>query len=165
MAGLGQRVITLSVASPCCTVSHKSHSILTHRDQEYQLRDMIIVTKWSPPGSWCLLSLISLLLMMLLVWLVTCHYLPPIPVTAQLWSSAQLGSPDTQHCACLLLSLGQNDLTISKVLAVHLLMCITITISIPMLNLSLRSSPLKWSRLLSGYCQLTQTKRLFQYPA
>ena len=45
MAGLGQRVITLSVARPALALlSHKSHSILTHRDQEYQLRNMIIVT-------------------------------------------------------------------------------------------------------------------------
>ena len=129
-AGLGQRVITLSVTRLANPLSHLHHKIslkLTHRDQGMGHG----VTNWSPPGSWCLvslsaaLSLILLFLLMLILWLLTCHYPScPSPAHSRACSGPRPSPAARQHsthcslthrAAHAVLSLWQNHLTTSKV--------------------------------------------------
>ena len=116
-AGLGQRVITLSVARPAPALSHLQHKISLNINTQgpgkgisssltgHHLAPGVscLLSLWSPCCGWCCSSG---------WWLVT---IPPIPVTAQPCSSAQLGSPHWHTALRMrLLSLGLNDLTTSK---------------------------------------------------
>ena len=88
------------------------------------------VTNWSPPGSWCLVSLSAALslisLLMLILWLVTCHYPScPSPAHSRACSGPRPSPAARQHsthcslthrAAHAVLSLWLNHLTTSKVL-------------------------------------------------